>query len=117
MFILVDYFLTSAISSLSGLIYFSTIFKAVTPYVLPVTVIVVILLGMLNFWGIKESASVSAAIAVAALASDLVILLVVVINVPLPTIGLVFVKIFSGGLGGLALLTGFSGAFLAFSGP
>jgi hypothetical protein len=112
----VDYFLTSAISSLSGLIYFSTIFKAVTPYVLPVTVIVVILLGMLNFWGIKESASVSAAIAVAALASDLVILLVVVINVPFPTIGLVFVKIFSGGLGGLALLTGFSGAFLAFSG-
>lgn len=116
MFILVDYFLTSAISSLSGLLYFSTIFKAITPFVVLITVIVVILLGLLNFWGIKESASVSAVIAVAALISDLVILLVVLINVPLPTIGRVFEKIFSGQLGGVTLLTGFAGAFLAFSG-
>ena len=116
MFILGSYFLTSAISSLSGLLYFSTIFDAIAPFVLVITVIVIILLGLLNVWGIKESAIVSAVIAVAALVSDFVILLIVFINVPLPTIGLVFGKVFSGNLGGLTLLTGFSGAFLAFSG-
>ncbi len=116
MFILVDYFLTSAISSLSGLLYFSTIFKSIGNYVLPITVVVVILLGLLNFWGIKESASVSAAIALAAFVSDVIILLVVFINVPMPTIGKVFEKMFTGQLGGVALLTGFAGAFLAFSG-
>lgn len=116
LFILVDYFLTSAISSLSGLLYFSTIFESIEHYVLPITVIVIILLGLLNFWGIKESAIVSAVIAVAALVSDLLILLVVFINVPMPTIGHVFEKIFTGSLGGFTLLTGFAGAFLAFSG-
>ena len=116
MFILVDYFLTSAISSLSGLLYFATIFKGIGTYVLLVTVIVVILLGLLNIWGIKESASVSAVIAIAALISDLLILLVVFINVPPPTIAKVFEKMFTGQLGGVTLLTGFAGAFLAFSG-
>ena len=116
MFILGSYFLTSAISSLSGLLYFSTIFHAITPFILIITVVVVLLLGLLNFWGIKESASVSAVIAVAALVSDIVILLVVLINVPLPTIERVFAKVFSGQLGGLSILTGFAGAFLAFSG-
>ncbi|MGE5333368.1 MAG: APC family permease [Nitrososphaerota archaeon] len=116
MFILVDYFLTAAISSLSGFIYFTTIFKAIAPYILLMTVLVVILLGLLNFWGIKESATVSAVIAVAALASDIIILLVVLLNVPVPTIVKVFEKIFTGNLGGLTVLTGFAGAFLAFSG-
>jgi amino acid transporter len=116
MFILVDYFLTSAISSLSGLLYFSTIFKSIGNSVLLITVVVVILLGLLNFWGIKESASVSAAIALAAFVSDVIILLVVFINVPPQTIGKVFEKMFTGQLGGVALLTGFAGAFLAFSG-
>lgn len=116
MFILGSYFLTSAISSLSGLLYFSTIVGAIHNYVLPITVVVVVLLGLLNFWGIKESASVSSIIALAALISDFVILLVVFINVPPSTIGLVFGKVFSGQLGGLTVLTGFAGAFLAFSG-
>lgn len=115
-FILGSYFLTSAISSLSGLLYFSTIFQAITPYVLLITIVVIILLGFLNFWGIKESAIVSAAIAVAALISDFAILLIVLINVPLPTIGRVFEKVFSGQLDGVTILTGFAGAFLAFSG-
>ena len=116
MFILTSYFLTSAISSLSGLLYFSTVFKAISAYVLPITVIVVILLGLLNFWGIRESASVSAVIAVAALISDVLILVVVVLNVPMSVIGQVIQKVFSGQLGGVSILIGFSGAFLAFSG-
>lgn len=116
MFILTSYFLTSAISSYSGLLYFSTIFDAIFPYVLVITIVMVILLGLLNFWGIKESAKVSAFIAVAALISDIVILIVVSFNVPLSTIGQVLQKVLSGNLSGLTILVGFSGAFLAFSG-
>jgi amino acid transporter len=117
MFILVDYFLTSAISSLSGLQYLQTVIPAIAPKVLLITVIVVILLGLLNWYGIKESAIFSAAIAVAAFVSDMLILLVVFLHVPLSIIGLVFHEMFSAHHLGLpTILTGFAGAFLAFSG-
>jgi amino acid transporter len=117
MFILVDYFLTSAISSLSGLKYFSAIFPQIAPYVLIIALVVVALLGILNWYGIKESASVSAAIAIAALVSDLVILLVIFLRYTPAEIALVFSKMFNGEhLTGVVVLTGFAGAFLAFSG-
>jgi amino acid transporter len=117
MFILIDYFLTAAISSLSGLQYFSVVFPAVTPYVVGVTVLVVAGLGVLNWWGIQESAKVSAVIATVAFASDFVIVVLVLARVPLQDIILVFHDIFSGGhLTGVTVLTGYAGAFLAFSG-
>src|SRR5579864_5271894 len=68
MFILVDYFLTSAISSISGVQYFSVVLPAIGPSVtLPVvgpiqfiilliTIGVLILLGILNWIGVSESA-------------------------------------------------------------
>jgi len=117
MFILVDYFLTSAISSLSGLQYFQNVAPAIGPIVLPATVVVVVALGVLNWWGIKESAVVSAAIAVAAFVSDIIIVALVFWYVPFGEILQVFRDMFSGPhLTGLTLLTGFAGAFLAFSG-
>jgi amino acid transporter len=118
MFILVDYFLTAAISSLSGLQYFSVVVPPLTPWQLPVTLILVVLLGLLNWWGISESAIVSAVGAVVALVCDLAILVAVFINEPLERILHVFGEVFSSGsnLTGITLLTGFAGAFLAFSG-
>ena len=117
MFILVDYFLTSAISSLSGLQYFQTVIPALAPYVLVSTVFVVLLLGVLNWYGIKESAIFSASIAVVAFISDIVIICCVFLRVPPHIIGLVFQEMFSGHhLGVPTILTGFAGAFLAFSG-
>lgn len=117
MFILVDYFLTSAISSLSGLKYFSAIFPRIGPDVLIITIIVLAFLGLLNWYGIKESASVSAAIAVAAFISDIVILLVIFVRYSPSEIALVFSKMFNGEhLTGVTILTGYAGAFLAFSG-
>ena len=116
MFILVDYFLTSAISSDSGLVYLSAVFRGLAPLVLPLTLLVVALLGVLNWWGIKESATVSAAFAVAACAIDVVILLAVVIHVPLHAIGQALGEMFSGSLTPVTVLTGFAGSFLAFSG-
>ena len=119
MFILVDYFLTSAISSLSGVQYFETLVPALRPVLIQliVTLILLVLLGILNWWGIKESATISAVFAIAAFASDLIILLLVFAKVPLSVIGQAFRVMFVGHqLTGPILLTGFAGAFLAFSG-
>src|SRR5436309_4581022 len=59
MFILVDYFLTAAISCLSGMLYFSVVVPAIGPRFLEVTIGILILLGILNWIGISESAKVS----------------------------------------------------------
>src|SRR5215831_12829622 len=56
MFILVDYFLTAAISCLSGILYFSVVVPVLGPYALWITIAVLILLGILNWVGISESA-------------------------------------------------------------
>lgn len=119
MFILVDYFLTSAISSLSGVQYFETLVPAISPPLiqLAITLVLVALLGVLNWWGIKESAGVSAVIAVAAFVSDMLILGLIALKVPPAVVGQVFQLIFTGhNLTVPVLLTGFAGAFLAFSG-
>lgn len=116
MFILVDYFLTAAISSLSGLQYFQFVIPTISPYVLPATIAVILLLGVLNWWGIRESAAVSAVIAVAAFISDIVILVFVLVSVPMPTIISLLGDMFQGHLTIVTTLTGFAGAFLAFSG-
>ncbi|HKT37256.1 MAG TPA: APC family permease [Ktedonobacterales bacterium] len=117
MFILVDYFLTAAISSLSGLQYFQDVFPPIQPYVLPVTVVVIVLLGILNWWGIKESAMVSLYIAIAAFISDIVILVAVLTTVPLHEVLALIGSIFRGSsLTPVTVLAGFAGAFLAFSG-
>ncbi|HKS68821.1 MAG TPA: amino acid permease, partial [Ktedonobacterales bacterium] len=119
MFILVDYFLTSAISSLSGVQYFESLVPALSSILvqLVITLILVALLGLLNWYGIKESAMVSAAIAVAAFFSDILILITVFIHVPLHVIGEVFAMMFRGhNLTVPLILTGYAGAFLAFSG-
>jgi amino acid transporter len=119
MFILVDYFLTSAISSLSGIQYFQTLVPALSPTVIQliITLMLLALLGTLNWYGIRESAIVSAGIAVAAFISDIVILLLLFLKVPPAVLGRVFRTMLSGhNLTAPLVLTGFAGAFLAFSG-
>lgn len=116
-FILIDYFLTAAISSLSGLHYFSVVLPALTPYVVVITLVVIAGLGVLNWWGIQESATVSAVIASIAFLSDLVIIVVVLARVPLGDLLLILRDVFAGSqLTGVTVLTGYAGAFLAFSG-
>src|SRR5713226_9300345 len=89
MFILVDYFLTAAISSLSGMQYLSVVIPALGPSVdlplfgpiqvilLVITIGVLALLGILNWVGISESAKVSLVGAVIAFISDIAILITV----------------------------------------
>src|SRR6266700_5254984 len=58
MFILVDYFLTSAISCLSGMLYLSVVIPSINPLVLEIAIAVLIILGILNWLGICESENV-----------------------------------------------------------
>ena len=58
-FITVDYFLTSAISGVSGLYYLSSLFPDTKDLVISVSMILFLVLILINIIGIKESASVT----------------------------------------------------------
>jgi amino acid transporter len=125
MFILVDYFLTAAISSLSGMLYFSVVLPAIGPQTsffglsitLWITLVILVLLGILNWIGVSESAKVSMVGAVIAFFSDIAILVTVFTHISLPQFFAFFPQMFSGKtLTPVSLLVGFAGSFLAFSG-
>jgi amino acid transporter len=117
MFILVDYFLTAALSCLSGIMYFSVVFPALGPAALWITIAVLTLLGILNWIGITESATVSLVGAIIAFFSDLAILITVFSHVSLGEAVALFGSMFAGNaVTPVKLLIGFGGAFLAFSG-
>ncbi len=129
MFILVDYFLTSAISSLSGMEYLSVVVPAIGESVkvpglgsiqlviLLITVGVLILLGILNWVGISESARVSLVGAIIAFISDIAILITVFTHLSFSEFLSLFPKMFAThALTPNSILVGFAGSFLAFSG-
>ncbi|TMD65142.1 MAG: amino acid permease, partial [Chloroflexi bacterium] len=82
MFILVSYFLTAAISCLSAIQYFSVVFPAIGPFILEITITVLVLLGLLNWIGISESAKVSLVGALIAFLSNLAIIWTVFTHIP-----------------------------------
>src|SRR6266568_5186661 len=117
MFILVDYFLTAAISCLSGMIYLSVVFPAINPLVLEIAITVLILLGILNWFGISESAKVSLVGAIIAFVSDLAILVTVFTHISFSEFIALIPQMFANhSLGPVSILIGFSASFLAFSG-
>jgi len=125
MFILVDYFLTATISCLSGMLYLSVVVPVLGPQSvflgLPLTVwitlLVLVLLGILNWIGVSASAKVSMVGAVIAFLSDVAILVTVFTHISFPDFLALFPKMFAGQpLTFSTLLAGFAGSFLAFSG-
>ncbi len=125
MFILVDYFLTAAISCLSGMLYLSVVVPALGPQTaflglsvtLWITLVILILLGILNWVGVSESAKVSMVGAVIAFFSDIAILVTVFTHMSFTQFLSLFPEMFSGKtLTPVTLLVGFAGSFLAFSG-
>ena len=129
MFILVDYFLTSSISSLSGMQYLSVVIPAlgvstnlpgvgsVQVMLIVITLGVLVLLGILNWYGVSESAKVSLVGAIIAFVSDLAILVTVFTHISFSTFLSLFPRMFAGHpLTPVSLLIGFAGSFLAFSG-
>jgi amino acid transporter len=76
MLILVDYFLTAAISSVSGFTYLASLLPVLQGFELPLAAGGLALLGVLNWIGIRESAQVSAAVATSAFVSLLILIAV-----------------------------------------
>lgn len=117
MFILVSYFLTAAISCLSAIQYLSVVFPAIGPFILEITIGVLVFLGFLNWVGISESAKVSLVGALIAFGSDLAIIWTVFTHIPLSSFPALFGSMFTNAsLTPISLLVGFASAFLAFSG-
>ena len=117
MFILVDYFLTAAISSLSGILYLSVVIPAIEPFALMATIGTLVLLGILNWFGIGASAKVSLVVAVVAFLSDIALLLTVFAHLSIPPFLSLFPSMFAGhALTPMTILIGLGSSFLAFSG-
>src|SRR2546426_1127061 len=117
MFILVDYFLTAAISCLSGMLYLSVVVPALVPFTLEMSIGVLLLLGLLNWFGVSESAKVSLVGALVAFLSDIALLVTVFLHLSFTQFLALFPYMFAHQKLTLpALLVGFAGSFLAFSG-
>ncbi len=117
LFILVDYYLTAALSALSGVFYLAVVAPQLTAVAVPVTMTALVLLGFLNAFGIKESAGVSAVFATAAAAGQLIVVGAVALHLGPAGIVESFRQLGRGAaLTPVTLVTGYSAAFLAFSG-
>jgi amino acid transporter len=117
LFILVDYYLTAALSALSGVFYLAIVAPYVTPWITVATVGALLGLGVLNVIGIKESARTTAIFVCLAGAGQLAVVLATAIYLGPAGIVHSFSLVTVGRpLTPLLLLTGYGAAFLAFSG-
>jgi amino acid transporter len=117
MFILVDYYLTAAISAVSGVIYLSIIFPALAPVIGSAVIGALVGLGILNALGIKESARTTAVFASLAAAGQLLVVMATAAYLGPHGIVESFRAVTKGpALTPLFLITGYGAAFLAFSG-
>jgi amino acid transporter/nucleotide-binding universal stress UspA family protein len=117
MLITVDYFLTSAISSVSGMNYLASLFGMLDAHIIGLSVASLIFLASINLIGIRESAIISLVMAIAALTVDLVVVGVTCWNFGPPLWDLILPHLTLGStLTPTTFLVGFAGAWLAFSG-
>src|SRR6202162_1943835 len=117
MFILVDYFLTAALSALSGVIYLSVVFKSLGAIVVLGTIGALVILALLNLIGVKASAEASAIFAVIAGVLQLAVVVAVIARLgPAHVFDAVHQVLSGPRLTPIFVLTGYAGAFLAFSG-
>jgi amino acid transporter len=117
LFIMVDYYLTAAISAVSGMVYLSLVAPYLAPLVLTVSVVALVGLGTLNLLGIKESARTTAIFATLAAGGQLAVVLATAIYLGPSGVIHSFSAVTHGiALTPIVLLTGYGAAFLAFSG-
>jgi amino acid transporter len=117
MLILVDYFLTAAISALSGFIYIASLVPFLHGAELYLAAAGLMLLGVLNWIGIRESAQVSATIGVAAFSTLIIVLLVTALQIDAEQWERIQQSLTAAGripIGDAVI--GYSAAWLAFSG-
>jgi amino acid transporter len=119
LFIIVDYYLTAAISAFSGVSYLAVVIPAAGfAAAVPGTLIALAGLAGLNIYGIRESAVVSLVAASLAAAAQLIVVVVVAISLGPAGIAHSFAMLGQGPppITPIVLVTGFGAAFLAFSG-
>ena len=115
--ICVDYFLTGAISSVSGFQYLAAELPGLTHAIAPAACGALIVLGALNYVGVRESAILTAVLAVASLVVNLVVLGVVAVRLDTAHLNLVLQQFTAvGSLKPWTILVGFGSSWLAFSG-
>lgn len=118
-FITVDYFLTSAISGVSGLYYLASLYPGAKAWVLVASFILLVGLAILNIVGLRESAVVIAWLACAEILVALVLLGASFFNINLTgswvAFGLSVVRPDTP-LTTWALLSGYAATWLAYSG-
>ncbi len=117
LFIMVDYYLTAAISALSGMIYLAVVAPYVSPWVTQATVAALVGLGILNLVGIKESARTTAIFVVLAGIGQVAVVLATAVYLGPAGIVHSFGAVTAGpAITPIVFLTGYGAAFLAFSG-
>ncbi len=117
MLITVDYFLTSSISSTSAFYYVGSLFPTFEEHVVAFSCVGIVLLAVLNVVGIRESATVSLWMAVAALSIDVWVILCTLVRLGPAELHRIIVTLHhTAGLTPKNALVGFAGAWLAFSG-
>jgi amino acid transporter/nucleotide-binding universal stress UspA family protein len=117
MLIIVDYFLTTAISAVAGFQYVGSIFPSLDAHVLLLSCAGVGVLAALNLIGIRESATVALIMACASFFVNLIVIGAAFYAMDESQWQTVISKLGTGkGISGYELLVGFSSAWLAFSG-
>jgi len=98
-------------------IYLSLVFGALKPLILVASVAALIGLGLINLIGVRTSATITAGFAILALIGQLAVVALVVINLGPEHLWKDFPRMLAGPhLTGVAIVTGYAAAFLAFSG-
>ncbi|MGH7887358.1 MAG: APC family permease, partial [Candidatus Binatia bacterium] len=117
MLITVDYFLTTAISSVAGVQYIGSVFPALDAHILLFACLGVGVLAALNVIGIRESAGVALVMACASFVVNVVVIVIALFTMNAEQWSTVISRLGTGsGISSYQLLVGFSSAWLAFSG-
>jgi amino acid transporter/nucleotide-binding universal stress UspA family protein len=117
MLIIVDYFLTAAISSVSAFQYIGSVLPWFKSHVELLAGLGLLLLGIINIVGIRESAIVALWMAVASLAVNLVVVVTVALQLSPEQWSYAWAQMQTvSALPPRSALIGFAGAWLAFSG-
>ena len=113
----ISYFLTGAISAVSGLQYLAGLFPALDHWLVPGACAAIVFLGLLNYVGVRESAILTAALAVASFVVNVIVVGMVSMKLTPAQWRLVMAQFQSAAaLPPWPLLVGFSGSWLAYSG-
>ena len=115
--ILADYFLTAGLSATSGVIYLSVLIGPLKPLVIVAALAALLVLGTLNVIGVATSAEITAVFAIAAAATQMAVVVAVIVAFGPARIVADFGTVLTGPhLAPTELVVGYAGAFLAFSG-